>query len=132
MLIPVLGGSIANSLGYVSFESELNLRFNTRLSEGIGLGSTYLGEAYAMGGGLMVVFIMSLTFFTLLMIIYKYNNTDSPLAYTFLGIVATYFTFYIHRNSLIFLLVAARAYLYIWLLTCFFRVFFRALLKGRN
>lgn len=128
-LIPLVGGSVTASLGYVSFEKKLNLAFNTQLDQGIGLASTYLGEAYSMGGSFMVMMIMFFTFCALLFLVYRYNNTNSSIAYTYYGIIATYFTFYLHRNSLVFLLIMARAYLYIWILIWLIRVIIRSMLR---
>lgn len=115
-LVPVLGGRIANIFEYTSFERLLNIRFNSKLSEGVGLGSTYLGEAYAVGG---YFFVIIQTFFTVIFMSWmmKMRRTYKSIeSNAFFLIVLSYFSFYIHRNSLIFLLITARAYLYIFIL----------------
>ncbi len=114
-LMPVLGTNIMNALGVESFETVLNNNFNEQLSEGIGLGSTFLGEAYATGWYIFVFLAMLGVFFFISFLQRKRVHTHSLINETWIGIVLAYFTFYIHRNSLIFLLIMARAYAYIWL-----------------
>lgn len=115
-LIPFLGGKIGTWFEYTSFERILNLSFNSRLNEGIGLGSTYLGEAYAVGGVLFVIFQSWIAFIIMswLMRMRKKGVTKGSNALCL--IILSYFSFYIHRNSLIFLLITARAFLYIFAL----------------
>ena len=115
-LIPFVGGKLLSMFNYVSFEEKMNLAFNTHLSEGIGLGSNYIGEAYSIGNIFFVIVITILTLLFIKFLISKRNQTINPFTYTFLSLLLTYFTFYIHRNSLIFLLTTARAYLYILIL----------------
>ena len=115
-LIPLIGGKLLNMVNYTSFETKMNYAFNSHFNEGIGIGSNYIGEAYSIGN---IFFLIFITIFTLLFIkflISKRNDTYNPFIYVFISIVLTYFTFYIHRNSLVFLLTTARAYLYILLL----------------
>ena len=116
LLIPVVGGKIGTAIGYTAFETELNLRFNDRLNEGIGLGSTFLGEAYSLGGTIAVVIISAILLWILVWLNRKYENSTNGLNLTFMSVVLPYLTFYVHRNSAIFLLVTVRAYLYIFVL----------------
>lgn len=115
-LIPFVGGRLLDVFDYVSFEEKMNLAFNIHLSEGIGLGSNYIGEAYSIGNVFSVIVITILTLFFIKFLISRRNLTANPFTYTFLSLILTYFTFYIHRNSLIFLLTTTRAYLYILIL----------------
>lgn len=127
MLIPVLGSAIASTTGYVSFETTLNQTFNTQLSEGVGLASTFLGESYAVGGIFAEVIIVVLTLIFIMWLQNKLYSTKNNLTATYISVLLPYFAFYIHRNSLIFLLITARAYLYIWLLVWVFKSFVKAL-----
>lgn len=115
-LVPVLGGRIGTWFEYTSFERLLNLKFNSRLDEGVGLGSTYLGEAYAVGGFVFVIIQswLAFIFMSWLMKIRQKHNGKGADALCL--IILSYFSFYIHRNSLIFLMITARAYLYIFIL----------------
>ena len=131
LLIPVLGDMISSTTGYVSFEMALNQQFNTRLSEGVGLASTFLGESYAIGGILAEVIISILILAFVLWLQNKLYFTKNNLTATYISIVLPYFTFYIHRNSLIFLLITARAYLYIWLLVFAFKCLLKSLFYSR-
>lgn len=115
-LIPLVGGRILNAFNYTTFEIKMNHVFNTLYSEGIGLGSNYIGEAYSIGNIYFLILIVILTLFFIKFLNSKRNHSSNPFTYTFLSILLTYFTFYIHRNSLIFLLTTARAYLYILIL----------------
>lgn len=112
-LVPVLGGRIGTWLEYTSFERMLNLNFNSRLDEGVGIGSTYLGEAYAVGGFLFVIVQSWIAFFIMSWLMKMRQKHIGKGANTLCLIILSYFSFYIHRNSLIFLLITARAYLYI-------------------
>lgn len=113
-LIPLIGGKLLSMVNYISFETKMNYAFNSHFSEGIGIGSNYIGESYSIGGFLLLIIITILTLFFIKYLISKRNKTCNPFTYIFISIILTYFTFYIHRNSLIFLLTTARAYLYIW------------------
>lgn len=124
-LIPFLGGRITSALNVKYFEDILNVSFNDKLSMGIGLGSTYLGEAYSIGGVFTLVIALVLTFYFVAFVQVKKRSTQSRMIYTWLTIILVYFAFYIHRNSLIFLLVAARAYLYIVFLAYLIKLFLR-------
>ena len=116
-LIPLLGNYILNSMNIHSFEYMLQVNFNTQMHEGIGLGSTFLGESYSTGG-VGFVFITCVLVCVLILIlqksIYKFSN---PLVQTWFLIFLVYLTFYISRNSFVFILISARAYLYILILT---------------
>lgn len=115
-LVPVLGGRIGTWFEYTSFERMLNLNFNSRLDEGVGMGSTYLGEAYAVGGFLFVIVQSWIAFIIMSWLMKMRQKHIGKGANTLCLIILSYFSFYIHRNSLIFLLITARAYLYIFLL----------------
>ena len=127
-LIPILGNFIAVTMSYKSFEMQLNMQFNSQLQEGIGLASTFLGETYSMGGVISEVLISFIVFLLILWFERKLYSTNSCLIATFLSVILPYFTFYIHRNSLIFLLIMARAYLYILLLTILLRALIKSLI----
>lgn len=122
LLIPGIGGTLGDVFGYTSFETELNLRFNDRLSEGVGLGSTFLGEAYSLGGILAVVIITTIFMWILIWLVRKSENSDNGLNVAFMSVILPYLTFYVHRNSVIFLLVTIRAYFYIYCLIFVIRI----------
>lgn len=126
-LIPVLGNLIAIRTDYISFEMKLNKLFNSQLKEGIGLASTFLGESYSMGGIIIEVLISIMVFILILWFEKKLYSTNNGLIATFFSVILPYFTFYIHRNSLIFLLIMARAYLYILLLMLMLSLVIRSL-----
>lgn len=128
-LIPIFGDKILNFFEYKSFETALNEQFNTQLSEGIGLGSTFLGEGYAIGNVIGVFFVLFLILILILFNISKRNNTQSIFSYVFFSIMLTYLTFYIHRNSLFFLLITGRAYLYIWFMAFIMKEFFQQIIS---
>ena len=125
-LIPFMGGNLSSLFGYESFSKKLNMEFNSRYDEGIGLGSTYLGEAYAIGGGIAIIIILVITFCFFTWMMKKRNRCKTGVGYTFISIMLSYFAFYIHRNSLDFLLITGRSYMYIWILI----LIFRCVLKG--
>lgn len=119
-LIPFIGGKIGQNLGYSPFEVLLNRRYNPVYNLGYGIGSTYLGESYAIGGYVSLVF-SCLFAFCVIDIMKKYiNKRKSGFTVNYFQIVSVYFSFYLYRNSLIFILTMARAYLYITLLTIIF------------
>lgn len=130
-LVPILGGRIGSIFDYTSFERTLNLNFNSRLDEGVGLGSTYLGEAYAVGGYPFVI-IQSFCAFILMSWMMKTRSRHKSIeSNAFFLIVLSYFSFYIHRNSLIFLLITARAYLYIFIIFKMIRFIISDVIKGK-
>lgn len=132
-LIPVLGNSIVIRTGYVSFESALNIRFNSQLDEGVGLASTFLGESYSIGGIATIVIISIFVFIIILWMQKKLYCTRNCLVATFLSVILPYFAFYIHRNSLIYLFIMMRAYLYILMFTLVLRWMMKSLLfKSTN
>jgi len=120
-LIPIIGNYALNLFEVDFFETKLNRLFNSRLNEGVGLGSTYLGEAYATGWYVFLIIALIGTFVLISYLQRKRDRVKSKLTYTWLSLMLVYFTFYIHRNSLIYLLVTMRAYLYILLLICLIR-----------
>lgn len=116
-LIPFLGGKILNLFNVEFFETLINEQFNASYDLGIGMGSTYLGELYTTGGVIFMIIMLVCTFGFIAALCHCRIQTKSRTIYVWCGIVLSYFSFYIHRNSLIFLLVAARAYLYILILS---------------
>ncbi|KXT76137.1 hypothetical protein STRDD10_00331 [Streptococcus sp. DD10] len=131
-LIPGLGGMLGSAVGFTSFEQQLNLLFNTQLAQGVGLASTFLGESYAIFELVSEVAIAFIVFLLVMWGMKQLYQTKSQLVAAYFSIVLPYFTFYIHRNSLIFLLVAARAYLYILLLTWIIKVVLQSIIKRSN
>lgn len=115
-LIPFFGGRLAQFLGYEKFSVDVNLAFNTRYSDGFGIGCTYVGEAYALGGYLGIVIIVLATMLFVAYLNWKVQQTHDGIIYTFFTIVACYFTFFIFRNSQSFLLIMIRAQIYIVIL----------------
>ena len=75
-----------------------------------------MGEAYSLGGTIAVVIISAILLWILVWLNRKYENSTNGLNLTFMSVVLPYLTFYVHRNSAIFLLVTVRAYLYIFVL----------------
>lgn len=117
-LIPIMGNSINKKLGIESFSYQLNYKFNTRFEDGYGIGSTFLGESYAIGGMLTLIIRLVILFIIVKWLMSKLYSTKNNFIIAYLSTILPYFTFYVHRNSYLFLLITARAYLYI-LILCF-------------
>ena len=128
-LIPLLGDVFISNFNYVTFERVLNLTFNKQLDLGIGLGCTFIGEAYAVGNIFYLIIITILTLLLIKNFIKKREKTNNPYTYVFLSIVLSYFTFYIHRNSLLFMLITIRAYIYILILLIILKGLFKRTLS---
>lgn len=129
-LIPYFGNIIMKNLNLKTFEHILQINFNDRIHEGIGLGSTFIGETYATGG---IVFLALMGMFICLLIIIiekKVYKTKNPALRCWMIIFLTYLTFYINRNSLVFIFVAARAYLYIMTLVILVKFFVKIMHKN--
>ncbi len=116
-LIPFIGSRLMTIFDITSFETALNQAFNSRLDEGVGMGCTFLGEGYATGWFIFLIISLIGVFLFISFLQNRKKYTKSLLNETWIGIILVYFTFYIHRNSIFFLLVMARAYAYIWFLT---------------
>lgn len=114
-LIPFIGGKVARMLGYSSFSEQLNLVFNERYNEGFGIGSTFIGEAYTAGGILWLLIVAFIVLVIFNALNRKVRMSQNGLWCTFWLVTASYFTFYIYRNSLIYMFILARANLYILL-----------------
>lgn len=112
-LIPLIGGRIVNIFDVNMFETLLNENFNPYYSQGYGIGSTIMGEFYSIGSyvflviGFIAVFLL-ISYFSKIIV-----RTKSSIVCTWLLISCVYFSFYIFRNSEIFLFVTMRAYFYI-------------------
>ena len=130
-LIPILGSRVLGWLEFESFETQLNYNYNARLSEGVGLGSTFLGEAYAIGDFVMVIIIVSILFIVISYWSKCRLRTKSGLMKNWYGIILTYLTFYIHRNSSFFLLMICRSYLYILILCWLFKKLYESFMYRR-
>lgn len=113
-LIPFIGGKIARWLGYEAFSRKVNLAFNTRFSEGFGIGSTFLGEAYSAGSYPWLLFICVITVILFNALNRRTQRKNTGNSYAFWLITAAYFVFYIYRNSMIYMFVLMRANIYIW------------------
>lgn len=120
-LIPILGSVISKKLSVESFSHMLNTKFNPRYFDGYGLGSSFLGESYSIGGIFTVVVRLFVLYTIIKFLISKLYKTNSNLVVTYLSVILPYFTFYVHRNSFLFLFITARAYLYILLLCLIIR-----------
>lgn len=124
-LIPGLGGMIFSAVGAVSFEQALNVQYNEALSEGFGMGSTFLGEAYAAGSYIfLAILVVGLLWggTALFRLSKKIRHT---VWYCWIQFLLAYFAFYIFRNSLINILVTGRALLYIVILSSVLMWMFR-------
>ena len=107
------------------------MHFNVRFDEGIGLGSTYIGEIYAHGGIVFVLIEICILFFFISVMNRLSKSVKHGLDYTIVGITLTYFTFYIHRNSLINLLTMVRSYLYLWIVLKLLKTFLYRKVENR-
>jgi len=91
--------------------------------------STYLGEAYANGGYIMVFVIVLIQIIVLAMLFRGYLKSKNNVSKTFFLISGIDIAFYSHRNSLSFEATRIRAYLYIaltiYLMICFIRSYVR-------
>lgn len=130
-LIPFLGKNLRENTSLVSFSDVLNMHFNVRFDEGIGLGSTYIGEIYAHGGIVFVLIEICILFFFISVMNRLSKSVKHGLDYTIVGITLTYFTFYIHRNSLINLLTMVRSYLYLWIVLKLLKTFLYRKVENR-
>lgn len=116
-LMPYIGDKLLNFYNLRSFEYMLQLNFNDQIDEGIGLGSTFLGEAYSTGGYIFLIVICTIVCLSICLLEKElYKKKTSPIVRTWVMIFLVYLTFYISRNSLVYVLVTARAYLYILVL----------------
>lgn len=120
-LIPGVGGKLSSTFAITTFERQLNLMFNNQLDKGVGLASTFLGESYSIAGVVSELIIVLLVIFIIIWCVKQQYSTKNNLVSAYFSVILPYFTFYIHRNSFIFLLVTARAYLYILIFTLTFR-----------
>lgn len=126
MLVPFFGGYLLND-NFLTFEQVLNQRFNPYYSQGIGSASTFIGESYAIGK-LWGVFIQSfLLMLAILFLQRKLFSLKKGYIVTFLSVILPYLAFYIHRLSVINLLVTIRAYLYILILVSLIRVIIKSI-----
>lgn len=78
--------------------------------------STFLGEAYANGGFLLVGVIITLLLLLLKFIDIKFKNSNNNILKTFMLISGVDLSFYIHRNSMDYAFVRIRSYIYIVIL----------------
>ena len=128
-MIPFLGNIIINALNLKTFEYLLQINFNSQFYEGIGLGSTFLGECFATGGIFFVMLIGILVAIGIIIIEKFGDKVSSPLIKTWTLIFLTYSTFYISRNSLVFILVSSRAYFYITIFTLLIKSIIKSFYK---
>ncbi|HAT4283861.1 TPA: oligosaccharide repeat unit polymerase [Clostridium perfringens] len=127
--IPFLGSEIMNALNLKTFEYLLQINFNSQFDEGIGLGSTFLGECFSTGGLFFVILICILVGIMIIFIQKINSRISSPIVKTWLIIFLTYTTFYISRNSFVFILVSSRAYLYIVIVTLILKNIIKGIYK---
>lgn len=127
-MVPFLGNALINSFNIQTFEKILQITFNDKLSEGIGIGSTFLGESYATGGYFLLILNCILICFLIIFLENRLYKTKNPANRVWFMIFLTYSTFYLSRNSFVFILISARAYLYIlvivWILKFLIKVFY--------
>ena len=91
--------------------------------------STFLGEAYANGGFIVVTIISCLVCFTLIIIYYYYCRCNSRIGKTFLILSGIDISFYIHRNSLDYVICRIRYFLYFVILLAIIRIFLNSFIK---
>lgn len=128
-LIPLWGNTIIQNSSAIFFETELNSRFNPGFKDGYGLASTFLGESYAAGGFLTLLILSILLFIFIKYLNNKLYNCNDKLIATFISSTMPYLTFFIHRNSLIYVLITMRSYLYILLLSMAIRKLIKSIIK---
>lgn len=131
-IIPILGNRINKKLGIESFSYQLNYKFNTRFEDGYGIGSTFLGESYAIGGMLTLIIRLIILFIIVKWLMSKLYSTKNNFMIAYLSTVLPYFTFYVHRNSFLFLFITARSYIYILILCLLIRKIMTSLNKRHS
>ncbi|MHA6481485.1 hypothetical protein ACX1C1_06220 [Paenibacillus sp. strain BS8-2] len=119
VLFPFIGEKIALEYDIVPFSYLLQINFNKQINEGIGIGSTFIGEAFSTGGYGLVFVVTSIVCISLV----KMNNwlmkSRNLLLNTWLLVSMVLLSFYINRNSMDYTLLTIRAYAYILLLSLF-------------
>ncbi len=78
--------------------------------------STFIGEAFANGGILAVVLIIIMLLLLLKFINMKLVNCKNNIIRTFILILGIDLSFYIHRNSMDYVFIRIRSYIYIVIL----------------
>lgn len=114
--IPLLGSKIVDAMGFKAYDVLLNEKFNVKMDQGVGLGSTMLGEAYSPGSWFNFIIILLILFIVIYSLNMVLRQLKNGIGYTLCSVFLVYLTFYSHRNSLGILLVFLRAQIYIWLL----------------
>lgn len=108
-------GAAGGDLHY--FSNTIKYQYFSHWGDSAGVGATYLGEGYANFGivGLVFYIILANMVLYLLNVFIRFGNAIySPL----LSVLAAYWCFYIHRNSLFQMISHTKKYVYVYLLIC--------------
>lgn len=130
VLFPFIGGRIAEQFDITSFSYMLQINFNKQFHEGIGIGSTFIGEAYSSGGIGMVFLIIVLICILIDKLDKILKKSTNPLVNSWLLVSLVLFSFYINRNSLDFTLFTIRSYLYIMIFCLLVKWFIKKLYRS--
>lgn len=95
------------------------------------LGSSFIAEAFSNGGIIMVIIVIFSIMILLSVLFNIYCRCKTNLIKIFTLICAIELSFYIHRNSLVTVLVRIRGYLYILILIYLIRYFYKMLIKSK-
>lgn len=123
VLTPIIGSYVPLPQSYSKI---LEIEFNPRAAEGIGLGSTFIGEAISCGGYFFLIVVLLANLIIINVFESKLHKTKSAAFRTWLSLSLCYLTFYINRNSMAFTWLSIRALLYIVLLVKFVLVLYRS------
>lgn len=86
--------------------------------------STFIGEAFANGGFLVVALVIMILLLLLQLINMKLINCKDNIIKTFILISGIDLSFYIHRNSLDYALIRIRSYIYIVIIIYVIKIIF--------
>ena len=114
-LIPLVTGSINQAFGFENF----TYSYQRELFGTSNRASTYLGEAFANGGYLIVLVVAGLAIITMVLIFKGYNKCNSNISKTMLLLIGIDIAFYMQRNSMSFQFSRIRDYLYIGIILYF-------------
>ena len=108
-IFPILTKIIEKEFGFESF----GYKYQADLFGTNYRASTYLGEAYANGSYICVIFLIISLMILLVWLFRLYNRCRCNITQTTLLLMAIELAFYIHRNSLSIQVTRIRDYLYI-------------------
>lgn len=107
--IPLVTGAINSALGFENF----TYAYQRELFGTSNRACTYLGEAFANGGYIVVFFVAGLSLLIMIALFKGYLKCKSNITKTMLLLIGIDMAFYMQRNSMSFQFSRIRDYLYI-------------------